>query len=111
VVDKDANPADSEKEKGNSIPVFGLDGLLNKSDDVTASADKPDMPGGPGKEAGAFSNRPANSREIPVQIGLEGDYYTEVISPEIKEGMTVLVNSTAGELMSDFEMMMGGGPD
>ena len=51
------------------------------------------MPGGLG-----------NAKEIPVQIGLESDYYTEVISPEIKEGMTVLVNSTAGELQQDMSI-------
>ena len=49
------------------------------------------------------------AREVPVQIGLEGDYYTEVISQDIKEGMTVLVNSQAGELPDDFTMMMEGG--
>ena len=44
-------------------------------------------------------------RKVPVQIGLEGDYYTEVISPDVKEGMTVFVNSKAGELTNDMLMM------
>ncbi len=48
------------------------------------------------------------SREIPVQIGLEGDYYTEIISTDIKEGMKVLVNSKAGELGEEYDMFMGG---
>ena len=48
-----------------------------------------------------------NAREIPVQIGLESDYYTEVISNEISEGMTVLVNSKAGELQNEMEDLMG----
>lgn len=111
VVDKTVADADADADKkNNTIPVIGLDGLLkNGGDDTkpeTEGNDKSDGSGGKG-----FANKPEGTKEIPVQIGLEGDYYTEVISPEIKEGMTVLVNSTAGELMSDFEMMMGGGPD
>lgn len=71
-----------------------------------------------GEEKGAGSEQVPNqksegspqSREIPVQVGLEGDYYTEVISTDIREGMTVLVSSKAGELGNDFDMFMGGGP-
>ncbi|MCR5301018.1 MAG: efflux RND transporter periplasmic adaptor subunit [Lachnospiraceae bacterium] len=105
VVDKSA--AAQTDSKSNGIDVIGLDGILNKSEDKPETATGED---GKDKSDDAFANRPANSRQIPVQIGLEGDYYTEVISPDIKEGMTVLVNSEAGELMSDFEMMMNDGP-
>ncbi|MBO4903937.1 MAG: efflux RND transporter periplasmic adaptor subunit [Lachnospiraceae bacterium] len=78
------------------IQVFGEDGLLKNTGDKPA---KPDKPGAAGKMG--------NAKEIPVQIGLESDYYTEIISPEIKEGMTVLVNSKAGEIKNDMDMFMG----
>ncbi|MCR5688247.1 MAG: efflux RND transporter periplasmic adaptor subunit [Lachnospiraceae bacterium] len=74
------------------ITVVGMDGKKKETQEGSA-------PAGPdGKPAG---------REIPVQLGLEGDYYTEVISPDIEEGMQVLVNGTAGELPNDLEMLMG----
>ena len=109
VVDKAAAEA-AEKKKDGGIDVIGLDGLLkgdkDDSDDDVAFGDED-----PDKKKKELPKKPPGTKEIPVQIGLEGDYYTEVISPDISEGMTVLVNSTAGELQSDFEMMMGGGRD
>ena len=100
VVDETAEANKPKKDEGiPSIQVFGEDGLLKSSgDDKDASADA-DNPGKFGKPGGR-----ENAKEIPVQIGLESDYYTEVISPEIKEGMTVLVNSTAGELQQDMSI-------
>lgn len=77
------------------IEVIGTDGLVKNDDTKT-----PPGAGGPPVDK-------RNAREIPVQIGLESDYYTEVISPDIHEGMTVLVNSTAGEIRNDMEMFMG----
>ena len=93
--------ASKDEKKSDGIPsiqVFGSDGLIKSSDDKKET----DAPG-PG-------GRPAGTKEIPVQIGLESDYYTEVISNNIKEGMTVLVNSTAGELSTDFDMFRGPEP-
>ena len=100
VVDETAEANKPKKDEGiPSIQVFGEDGLLKSSgDDKDVSADA-DNPGKFGKPGGL-----GNAKEIPVQIGLESDYYTEVISPEIKEGMTVLVNSTAGELQQDMSI-------
>ena len=93
VVDNNAKP--DEKKNGNTsgIKVIGLDVELPTSTDNAA---KTNMLAG--KD---------NAREIPVQIGLESDYYTEVISPDIYEGMTVLVNSTAGEIKNDMDFFMG----
>jgi len=101
VLDKTASNAAPEENKSGGIPVIGIDGLMkgaNKEDSAPAA---------PENTSPLASVQGA--REIPVQIGLEGDYYTEVISPDIKEGMTVLVNSQAGELPDDFTMMMEGG--
>ena len=95
VVDKTAEEEKKKDEEKPIITIIGADGLIKKSDDK----DKPDKPGSPlGRD---------NAKEIPVQIGLESDYYTEIISNEITEGMTVLVNSKAGELGDDMSMFMG----
>ena len=95
VVDKTAEEEKKKDEEKPIITIIGADGLIKKSDDK----DKPDKPGSPlGRD---------NAKEIPVQIGLERDYYTEIISNEITEGMTVLVNSKAGELGDDMSMFMG----
>ena len=101
VLDKTASNAAPEENKSGGIPVIGIDGLIkgaNKEDSAPAA---------PENTSPLASVQGA--REVPVQIGLEGDYYTEVISQDIKEGMTVLVNSQAGELPDDFTMMMEGG--
>lgn len=47
-----------------------------------------------------------NQVEIPVEIGIESDYYTEVKSAKLKEGMTVVVKSEV-EATNPFEIMMG----
>lgn len=35
--------------------------------------------------------------EIVVEIGMESDYYTQIISDELSEGMTIVIPSAAGE--------------
>ena len=100
VVDKTAEADKPKKNDGiPSIQVFGEDGLLKKSTDSKDESTDSGKPGKPGDRA--------NAKEIPVQIGLESDYYTEIISNEISEGMTVLVNSKAGELEQDMPLFMG----
>ena len=47
-----------------------------------------------------------NQIEVPVQVGIESDYYTQVSGAGIKEGMTVLVQNTE-QADNPFEMMMG----
>ena len=47
-----------------------------------------------------------NQVEIPVEIGIESDYYTEVRSQRLKEGMTVVIKSEV-EATNPFEIMMG----
>lgn len=101
VLDKTASNAAPEENKSGGIPVIGIDGLMKGTENETADLATNDSTSPLASVQGA--------REVPVQIGLEGDYYTEVISPDIKEGMTVLVNSQAGELPDDFRMMMEGG--
>lgn len=102
VVDNSANPAVTTPESGvdgsdqsgvdNGIPVVGVDGT------VTGTPKKGDMPQAP----------TVNTREIPVTIGIEGDYYTEIISDELTEGMQVTVNAQSGQMGLDMFGMMGG---
>ncbi len=47
-----------------------------------------------------------NKIEVPVNVGMESDYYTQVTGAGIKEGMLVIVQSTE-EADNPFEMMMG----
>ncbi len=94
--DTAAAQADKKADEGKSIlgiQVIGTDGLIKNS----ASSGDAGTTGMPVDKSKA--------KEIPVQIGLESDYYTEVISNQIHEGMTVLVNSKAGELQSDVDLM------
>ena len=46
-----------------------------------------------------------NQIEVPVQVGMESDYYTQVTGAGIREGMTVIVQSTE-EADNPFELMM-----
>ena len=89
-----AAPADNGDDSL-GIQVVGVDGLIKQDDKPDDKDKKPQAAGKP------------RGKEIPVQIGLESDYYTEVISDQLKEGMTVLVNSTAGELENEMPMFMG----
>ncbi|MCR5503498.1 MAG: HlyD family efflux transporter periplasmic adaptor subunit [Lachnospiraceae bacterium] len=55
-------------------------------------------------QGGQQAAKPENKR-IPVSKGLESDYYVQIIGPEIKEGMEVLVPS-AGNGMEDLMQML-----
>jgi multidrug efflux pump subunit AcrA (membrane-fusion protein) len=112
VVDNSA-PKEAPKEDNSvlGIQVVGVDGLTKPPSPGNGPGGGPGNGSGSGVQGDGDSlNAMAatrNAKEIPVQIGLESDYYTEVISDQISEGMTVLVNSTAGELeteMSVFNM-------
>ena len=47
-----------------------------------------------------------NQIEVPVQVGMESDYYTQVSGAGIKEGMTVIIQNTE-QADNPFELMMG----
>ena len=49
-----------------------------------------------------------NAKEVVITKGIEGDYYTEIISPEISEGTVLMVNSKNGAMQNIFMQMMGG---
>ena len=61
--------------------------------------------------AGGLSLKNA-AKKVVVDIGIEGDYYTEVKARELTDGTNVLVNNKNGAL-NDMMLMfngMGGGP-
>ncbi|MCR5832055.1 MAG: efflux RND transporter periplasmic adaptor subunit, partial [Lachnospiraceae bacterium] len=95
---EDKDSADSEAKEILGITVVGSDGKTMDADDLD-------------DESKSFGAAPPdakrNAKEIKVKVGLEGDFYTEISSPEIKEGMTVLVDSKAGELQQDMSIFGG----
>ncbi len=98
VVEETASePTESKDEDG--IKVIGIE--------IPGETAKNFGKGGDDEAASVMPGDKQDAKEIKVQIGLESDYYTEVISPEISEGMTVLVNSKAGEIKNDLSMFMG----
>lgn len=59
------------------------------------------------------NNMTQNRREIVVEVGLESDYYTEIISDELEEGMLVITGtsmtkSSANEDSRDMSSIFGG---
>ena len=104
VTENESKKSDKDtKDSGNKsilgITVVGSDG---KEKDAGDDSDTPTSFG----EAPPDAKR--NAKEIKVTVGLEGDFYTEISSPEIKEGMTVLIDSKAGELQQDMSIFGGG---
>lgn len=75
VVDNRADISEKEINNSNGIKVIGVDLSNNTSKGKDKEDDKPSI----------------NTRKVPVELGIVGDYYTEIISDEISEGMQVLV--------------------
>lgn len=108
--DASANPS--------GIPVVGVDGNAENSGKPSSgsntsssfpsiggstSSKRPDAPG-------SSANSTISTRKIIVTTGIEGDYYTEIFSDEISEGMQVVLTEKNNS-SNDFDFMnMGGGP-
>ncbi len=110
VADEEGTPFGS---KGDNPEVPVSNGTFGKPA-KDGDREKPAMPGGFQKN-GKNAKETVPTRDITVKKGLETDYYTEVISDEIKEGMRVLVpesdNSDSMFFGDDFMMMGGPGPN
>ncbi len=52
------------------------------------------MPGSTSEKSGMPT---IQQKEVVVEIGMESDYYTQIISDELSAGMTVVIPSAAGE--------------
>lgn len=65
-----------------------------------------------GEEGEAFpvSGEDQNTHRVPVQKGIESDYYTEIISDELTEGTEVLVPRSDSDSNDLFFMMSQRGP-
>lgn len=105
--------AQSNDAKDSGMPVLQVNGE-NVSDN--GNNDKKDFNNKmPGFGKGGPQNGPdaanENRRDIIVTIGMEGDYYTQIISDELEEGMTVIIPDSGQFGGFDFgSMMNGGGP-
>ena len=77
-----------------------------KKTDMPGNGEKPQMP-----EDGQMpdmsdrnngsSGTGMNRKAIVVEVGLESDYYTEISSDELEEGMLVITGTTTGTSSSD----------
>ena len=77
-----------------------------KKTDMPGNGEKPQMP-----EDGQMpdmsdrnngsSGTGMNRKAIVVEVGLESDYYTEISSDELEEGMLVIIGTTTGTSSSD----------
>lgn len=89
---KDSNKSEKKPGKKDEKPSFIQFLFSNKDDlDVVSSLDKK-----------------KDAKEVVITKGIEGDYYTEIQSPEIKEGTVLMVSSKKGNLQNAFMMMMNG---
>lgn len=101
------NAADKKDSKGD-MPILTVNGE-NVSEN-TEKPDKSDFAGGgfmgKGSDKSGAEDVNQNRRDIKVKIGMEGDYYTEVISDELKEGMTVVIPDSGQFNGFDFSQVM-----
>ena len=66
------------------------------------------MPGSTSEKSGMPT---IQQKEVVVEIGMESDYYTQVISDELSAGMTVVIPSAVGEGgLSDTSAAFSFGP-
>lgn len=109
VVDENASKAGpagvSDAPAKEGMPVLQINGEDVNSD---APDQKPDAAGSKGFGKPDMTQQ-ANRRNIPVEIGMEGDYYTQIISDEIQPGMTVVIPDSGEFDMSQLEEMFGPG--
>ena len=86
----------------NAAPPNGMpDGTTPDNVDTKSGSKKKD-----------FTPPTLNQKEVVVEIGMESDYYTQVISDELSEGMTVIIPSAVEEGGTDQSNVMinMGGP-
>ncbi len=112
VVDNSKKPStsktsDDKKEKSEASDV------ITKDTPDGGDFDKSKMKSGKSMPEGVEAPE-IETKEVVVEVGMEGDYYTEISSPDISEGMTVVVSEAttngSGNSFEDSMMFnMGGG--
>lgn len=94
---------DDNKSKGGEKPDFGENnkkqGFLSYLFDFNSDKKASDV---------QSSGLSSAAKKVTVEIGIEGDYYTEIKSREILEGMTVTVNNNNENSLNMFGMGFGG---
>jgi multidrug efflux pump subunit AcrA (membrane-fusion protein) len=70
----------------------------------------PGTGGRPDAAVGAGAADMSNWREIVVQTGMETDYYIEIISDELVEGLLIVADPMGRSVRGSGGMMMFGGP-
>lgn len=113
VVDEDAKLFDfgaaQKEDTGKGEPVLQINGEDQKPGSTAGPVMSNGKPGGfqgPGGPGGNAQMPQDNRKDIVVEVGMEGDYYTQIISPEIKPGMTVIIPDD-GKFDMDMSMMFG----
>lgn len=89
-------------QKGNAasdMPILTVNGQNMQGNGNKATA----------PNAGGPNAADDNRKDIMVTVGMEGDYYTQIISDEIEEGMTVVIPDSGNFGGFDFGAMMNGG--
>lgn len=87
-------------EGGNRPSMPSSNGNENRPQGMSG---KNNFPATSGKEVAEVS---LNTRKVYVEKGIESDYYIEIISNEITEGMEVVVPKTEAENGGNIQMMM-----
>lgn len=121
VSDEDAKANQKKEDKtADGIAIVGMGDNKASNGNSTTPADKKEeqtflqflIHGDDLEEAAGGLNLKNAAKKVVVDIGIEGDYYTEVKARELTDGTNVLVNNKNGAL-NDMMLMfngMGGGP-
>jgi multidrug efflux pump subunit AcrA (membrane-fusion protein) len=104
----DTQETDETQEGDREMPQAGENGEMP---DMSGNGERPqrgngEMPDMSNSGAGNMQNKKA----IVVEVGLESDYYTEISSDELEEGMLVITGTSsksAGSSSSDEDNMSG----
>lgn len=118
VVPADAVANKKDGDNKSEITVVGTDGKVTGAPENKDKKDKKNKDDKDGFIKYLFSSKDkeqskkdtglsAAGKKIVVQVGIEDDYSTEVISNELVEGDAVILNSDDSNPLDDF-MMMGG---
>lgn len=119
VVPADAVANKKDGDNKSEITVVGTDGKVTGAPENKDKKDKKNKDDKDGFIKYLFSSKDkeqdkkdtglsAAGKKIVVQVGIEDDYSTEVISNELVEGDAVILNSDDSNPLDDFMMMMGG---
>lgn len=93
-----------------NMPSFGEGGGRPAMPSSERGGNRPQGMGGrnnvPNMPSGNTETTNVNTRRVFVEKGIESDYYIEIISSEITEGMEVVVPKTEAENGGNIQMMM-----